>query len=71
MSADALLVIDLPDERSGTRRQFDHLHARGTKAEMEVLKRLLEDQFGSGRQHQVIDGYVCPYCGVDYYERGR
>ena len=64
MRADHLLVIDFPDERLGFRREFEHMHAWGTKAEMESLKRLLEDQLGSGRRHMIVEGSVCPHCGI-------
>ena len=62
--AAALLVIDHPDERAAARSEFDHMHAWGTRAEMEALKRLLEDLLGNGRDHVVTDGYVCPHCGA-------
>lgn len=65
-----VLVIDLPDERSGIRRQFDHMHAWGRRDEMEAMKRMLEDHFGSGRDHMLIDGTVCPHCG-ETPPRGR
>lgn len=59
-----LLIIDIPDERLGHRSEFDHMHAWGTQIEMQALKRLLEDQFGGDRRHLLVDGFVCPRCGV-------
>lgn len=61
---ECLLVIDFPDERLGFRLEFGHMHAWGTKVEMETLKRLLEDRLGGGRRHMIVDGQVCPHCGM-------
>jgi len=60
---ECLLVIDFPDERYGSRRQFDHMHAWGSKVEMNTLKRLLEDRLGNNNRHQIVDGRICPFCG--------
>lgn len=63
---ECLLIIDFPDERSGFRREFDHIHSWGTRDEMHSLMRKLDARVPG--HHLIVDGRACPYCGVSREE---